>query len=232
MNPKSKRYTDIKKYRNLVYTNTKKKLVTYGVAYFGKGFRKLMKDYSLTVDHIYSIYDGFNNDISPTIIGNVYNLRLIPAHKNRNKGSRSDMSLVELIEKKHNFDRWVGIVPKEDPYTAYKNKVKTLANHNLRQNSKRYFGKTFSENIAEGKVVSYRYTVEDGYKNGVDPKIIASIPNIVYVKPKYKNTKSEVTFKWLVDSNDRHMIADEKDRTEKALRNTLGRINSYLNRTV
>lgn len=48
------------------------------------------------MDHIYSIHDGFKNNIPVYIISSIHNLRLISGSKNASKGSRSDMSLTDL----------------------------------------------------------------------------------------------------------------------------------------
>jgi hypothetical protein len=51
------------------------------------------------VDHIYSVLDGFNNEIAPSIISHPANLRILEAKKNSSKGRKSEMTLVELLEK-------------------------------------------------------------------------------------------------------------------------------------
>lgn len=51
------------------------------------------------IDHIYSIYDGFKNNIDPIILSSIYNLRLITREENSKKGGKSDMTLEELLEK-------------------------------------------------------------------------------------------------------------------------------------
>lgn len=52
------------------------------------------KDYH--VDHIFSIRHGFDNNIEPEIIGSEVNLRIITAHKNNKKYSKSHITLEEL----------------------------------------------------------------------------------------------------------------------------------------
>lgn len=51
------------------------------------------------LDHLFSITDGFNNGISPEIIGHWVNLKLIPKAENRSKHSRSDISIDDLLNK-------------------------------------------------------------------------------------------------------------------------------------
>lgn len=58
-----------------------------------RGFRK----YHL--DHIYSISEGFKNNIPPEAIGNIENLRFIHHKKNIKKGGEVDNDAKLLIEK-------------------------------------------------------------------------------------------------------------------------------------
>lgn len=51
------------------------------------------------VDHIYSIADGFRNNIDPKIISSVHNLRIVDSEYNLKKGSKSDISIEDLLEK-------------------------------------------------------------------------------------------------------------------------------------
>lgn len=48
------------------------------------------------VDHIYSVLDGFKNEVPPSIISHPKNLRILEAKKNSSKGSNSEISLEEL----------------------------------------------------------------------------------------------------------------------------------------
>lgn len=50
------------------------------------------------LDHIFSILDGFNNKIDPTIIGSAINLRIISGLSNRSKNSKSHISKQELFK--------------------------------------------------------------------------------------------------------------------------------------
>jgi len=56
------------------------------------------RGYEYHLDHIYSILDGFNNSISPKIIGHWRNLRIISKFENESKGGRSDITIYELKE--------------------------------------------------------------------------------------------------------------------------------------
>lgn len=50
------------------------------------------------LDHIYSIHQGFKDNIPPYIIGHWTNLRLIPATENCSKGKRCDKTQKQLFE--------------------------------------------------------------------------------------------------------------------------------------
>ena len=50
------------------------------------------------VDHIYSILDGFTNEIAPAILSHPKNLRILEAKKNSSKGPKSEITLEELLE--------------------------------------------------------------------------------------------------------------------------------------
>ena len=51
------------------------------------------------LDHVYSIADGFKNNIPIHIIANINNLRFIPARQNQSKNSKSEISVMEIINK-------------------------------------------------------------------------------------------------------------------------------------
>lgn len=51
------------------------------------------------LDHIFSKFDGFKFKISPLIIGDIVNLRFIPATANTTKGRKSEIMLEDLIFK-------------------------------------------------------------------------------------------------------------------------------------
>lgn len=51
------------------------------------------------VDHIYSVLDGFKNEIAPSIISHPKNLRILAAKENSSKGSKSEITLEELLER-------------------------------------------------------------------------------------------------------------------------------------
>lgn len=51
------------------------------------------------VDHIYSIRHGFENNVDPSIISDLANLRLLWHTENKSKHIRSDITLEELMDK-------------------------------------------------------------------------------------------------------------------------------------
>lgn len=53
------------------------------------------------LDHVYSISDGWRNNVPPRIVGHHVNLRFIPATENLRKNKRSDITKKELIERYH-----------------------------------------------------------------------------------------------------------------------------------
>jgi hypothetical protein len=61
--------------------------------------RKRGKDWH--IDHIYSVEDGFLNNVPPNIMGHVSNLRLISSKENYAKHKRSEKSIEELYEDFH-----------------------------------------------------------------------------------------------------------------------------------
>jgi len=55
------------------------------------------------IDHIYSISDGFINNIEPKIIASIHNLRVISKNQNLKKGKNSEQSLSDLLDKYNNY---------------------------------------------------------------------------------------------------------------------------------
>jgi hypothetical protein len=51
------------------------------------------------IDHIYSIMNGYKNNVSPLVIGGISNLQMLPWKENLSKHSRSLMSIEELLLK-------------------------------------------------------------------------------------------------------------------------------------
>lgn len=53
------------------------------------------------LDHRYSIYQGFMNNVSPKIIGNVENLTIITESDNLSKGKKCSITLDEILKTKY-----------------------------------------------------------------------------------------------------------------------------------
>lgn len=72
------------------------------------------------LDHIITIYDGFENNISPYIIGNINNLRFIPWEENLKKNKTTNV----VIESKH-INNIIDEIQKEmlNVYSKYDNQL-------------------------------------------------------------------------------------------------------------
>lgn len=57
------------------------------------------------VDHMYSKYDGFWNDVPAFIVGSVVNLELLPARLNESKGRNSSITREQLYADYANWER-------------------------------------------------------------------------------------------------------------------------------
>jgi hypothetical protein len=57
------------------------------------------------LDHICSISEGYKNNISPEIIGNIKNLQFIPWEENYKKGSKVEKTILENVIKKNRVQR-------------------------------------------------------------------------------------------------------------------------------
>jgi hypothetical protein len=82
--------TEFERYKREVWKETNK---TYRIYKEVLGTRSRIRH----LDHIYSILHGFNNNISPVIIGNIVNLRIIDAKQNQSKNTDSHYTKEELI---------------------------------------------------------------------------------------------------------------------------------------
>lgn len=84
-----------KLYKRLVYKTTRNQALHKLIYIEKRGFGK---DY-YNLDHMYSIIDGFNNNISSDIIGHICNLRMIPFNENRRKYIKSCITLEQLYKR-------------------------------------------------------------------------------------------------------------------------------------
>lgn len=82
--------TEYEKYRKEVWKETNR---TY------KKHKEVLGERSRTrhLDHIYSIVHGFRDNISPKVLGNIVNLRIIDAKDNQTKNTDSHITKEELL---------------------------------------------------------------------------------------------------------------------------------------
>lgn len=83
--------TEYAKYRTLVYRETRKHKSLYST---WENFDKLGRcgvDGAYQLDHIIPIKHGFDNNISPSVIGHVSNLQIIPWEENRSKWDKYEV---------------------------------------------------------------------------------------------------------------------------------------------
>ena len=92
-----KRLPVFKKYRKNVTKITNKQPLHELKNYDKRG--KCGVDGAYQLDHKYSVLEGFKNDISPEIIGNIKNLEIISWEENALKGSKCSITIEELIDK-------------------------------------------------------------------------------------------------------------------------------------
>jgi hypothetical protein len=71
-------YRNFRKYRDIIDPENK-----HGVDYH--------------IDHKFSVKQGYQKNIPPEVIGNIYNLQILPAEENKAKNFRSSISLEELL---------------------------------------------------------------------------------------------------------------------------------------
>ena len=88
--------TKFKKYNRNVYKETNITLKKFSSKI--KNIKLRGKKYGYELDHKYSIYDGFENNVDPKIIANWRNLQIMTIQKNRKKNKNSSITLEELLE--------------------------------------------------------------------------------------------------------------------------------------
>jgi hypothetical protein len=93
---------EVDQYRQLVWYYTRKNDLTILPNSEKRGRIDENKD-AYHLDHIYSITDGYINNVEPEIIGSIHNLRFISAINNQIKKTKSDISLKQL--KKLYYDK-------------------------------------------------------------------------------------------------------------------------------
>jgi hypothetical protein len=82
-----------RRYKFLVWYYTEK---TYKEFYHQINPHNYKRGKLFHLDHIYSIYDGFTNNVSPKIIGGVKNIRIISSQENLSKNKKSNITLNEI----------------------------------------------------------------------------------------------------------------------------------------
>lgn len=113
--------SDFERYKYLVtYFTLKNDLKS--LEHFEKRGRAKNSTERYQLDHIYSIFDGFHNNVPPEVIGHIANLRFIPWRENGSKNHKSDCSLKELFARTGNgyFDYY-----KDNYYEIKKSKCST-----------------------------------------------------------------------------------------------------------
>ena len=69
------------------------------IAHFDKiNPKRLVRSNKYHLDHIYSIFQGFKEGISPEIIGHWTNLRMLSKSENSGKKDRCDKTKEQLLE--------------------------------------------------------------------------------------------------------------------------------------
>lgn len=101
-------YTEIKEKRFLAgrcvrdpkgkeYQTYRQTVRRYSMISFKRYFPGEIRTMDWHLDHIYSIMDGWLNNVSPEIIGHHSNLQMIDGNLNRSKNCRSDKTLKKLF---------------------------------------------------------------------------------------------------------------------------------------
>jgi len=87
---------EFQSYNSLVYKYTRQTVNNFSHKITNLKLRG--NKYNHELDHKYSIYEGFLNNIDPKIISHYKNLQVIPTKENRKKKFNSSISLKELLE--------------------------------------------------------------------------------------------------------------------------------------
>lgn len=95
-----KDYTDLVRYRKMVGKCTNMQEIENLKNFKKRGRTEVKGSYQL--DHMFSIVEGFKQNIAPYIIGNICNLEMIPSLENDSKKAKCSISKEDLFEK---FDR-------------------------------------------------------------------------------------------------------------------------------
>lgn len=89
--------SDYQKYRKLVKKLTEKTYKKYKDIINPNNFKRVTNgNIGYQLDHRYSIFEGFLNDVAPKIISSHHNLHMLEWYKNRKKGKDCSITLNEL----------------------------------------------------------------------------------------------------------------------------------------
>jgi len=89
---------DFLRYKQKVWAETKRNDLTILENYD----RRNKLDYHL--DHMYSIFEGFRNNVDTYIIGHIENLRMLPYKENLSKFNKCSITLDELLLRIEDID--------------------------------------------------------------------------------------------------------------------------------
>jgi hypothetical protein len=68
-----------------------------------RSYKKYMSDQKRDrhnhLDHVLSIVEGFKHNVPPEVMGSIHNLRILDGQMNRSKSYRSEISVLELLER-------------------------------------------------------------------------------------------------------------------------------------
>jgi len=88
------KFDKLQEYRMLVYRYTASSISKFG--YLIKDLNK--RNLKFELDHRYSVYEGFKNNINPKIIGSYKNLQILTKKENLKKGAKCSITKEELID--------------------------------------------------------------------------------------------------------------------------------------
>ncbi len=89
--------SDFEQYKGEVEKHSSKNYKNFNKIINPNNLKRCRGKYHL--DHIYSKYDGFHNNVPAAILGHQVNLRMMLEHDNISKGKRSDITIAELYRR-------------------------------------------------------------------------------------------------------------------------------------
>jgi hypothetical protein len=96
-----------------IYTENIRRITNVNIKKYGQ---KFLKNYELlsenkkrrdvySIDHKYSIFEGFKKNISPEIIGSIVNLEIMILTENCSKYNKCSITKKQLINEYNNFNK-------------------------------------------------------------------------------------------------------------------------------